>query len=236
MSGRRELSPRSGYHRVKPERRHRPMKPNYAHIFLVLLIATLTACDKPSTPVEVAAEFWEALQTGDAGKVKRHITAAEATSLESIEQVLPISGAKLGRIVIDERTATIDTTITVSGDKPLEFPLKTYLVVEDEDWKVDYARTVEAVANAGKLAAVIEKVHEFGDTLQQGIERSVQELEHTLPQIEQELSRIEEQIKQHVPELRKRLEQFTQELEEAMKRPPAPPPPVAAETEESVEI
>lgn len=212
------------------------MKFNYARILVLLLIAGLTACGKPSTPVEVASEFWKALEAGNAGLVKRHITAAEAASLESIDQVLPISNAELGRIVIDGRAATIDTSITVTGDKPLEFPLKTYLVLEDEDWKVDYARTIEAVANAGKLAAVIEKVHEFGDTLQQGIERSVQELEHTLPQIEQELSRIEEQIKQHVPELRKRLEQFTQELEEAMKRPPAPSPPAAAEPEESVEI
>lgn len=212
------------------------MKFNCAHIIVLLLIASVAACGKPSTPVEVASEFWQALEAGDAGMVKRRITAAEAASFQSIDQVLPIAGAELGRIVIDGRAATIDTSITVSGDKPLEFPLKTYLVLEDEEWKVDYARTIEAVHNAGKLAAVIDKVHEFGDTLQQGIERSVQELEHTLPQIEQELSRIEDQIKQHVPELRKRLEQFTQELEEAMKRPPAPSPPVATEAEESVEI
>lgn len=208
----------------------------YARTIALLLVLSLAACGKPSTPVEVATQFWTAIQAGDPGAVKRHVTAAEAASLESVEQILPITDAELGRIVIDGRAATIDTKITVSGDKPLEFPLKTYLVVEDEDWKVDYSRTIEAVGNAGKLASVINKVHEFGDTLQQGIERSVQELEHTLPQIEQELSRIEEQIKQHVPELRKRLEQFTQELEEAMKRPPAPSPPVPSEPEESVEI
>ena len=212
------------------------MKLNSAHILVLLLTATLVACSRPSTPVEVASEFWAALEAGDSRIVKRRITAAQAAALESLDDVLPITATELGRIVIDGREATIDTTITVAGDKPLEFPLKTYLVLEDEAWKVDYGKTMEAVANAGKLAAVIDKVHEFGDTLQQGIERSVQELEHTLPQIERELSRIEDQIKQHVPELRKRLEQFTQELEEAMKRPPASPPAAEEETDESVEI
>ena len=212
------------------------MKLNCARIILLLLTVLLAACSKPSTPVEVASGFWSAIEAGDARMVKRRITAVEAASLESLDDVLPISGAELGRIIIDGREATIDTTVTVTGDKPLEFPLKTYLVLEDEDWKVDYGRTIEAVANAGKLAAVIDKVHEFGNTLQQGIERSVQELEHTLPQIEQELSRIEDQIKQHAPELRKRIEQFTQELEEAMKRPPKPAPPIDPGTEGSVEI
>lgn len=212
------------------------MKSNSALIAVLLLGVLVAACSQPATPVEVATGFWAAVEAGDARMVKRHITAAEAASLESIAEVLPVSGATLGRIIIDEREATIDTTITVTGDKPLDFPLKTYLVLEQDDWKVDYARTMEAVANAGKLAAVIEKVHEFGSTLQQGIERSVQELESTLPQIEQELSRIEGQIKQHVPELRKRLEQFTQELEEAMKRQPETSPPEAPVTEGSVEI
>lgn len=212
------------------------MKLNSARTVVLLLTALVASCGKPATPVDVASEFWAAVETGDARMVKRRITAAEAASLESLDDVLPVSDAELGRIVIDGREATIDTTVTVKGDKPLDFPLKTYLVLEDEDWKVDYGRTTEAVANAGKLAAVIDKVHEFGSTLQQGIERSVQELEHTLPQIEQELSRIEDQIKQHVPELRKRLEQFTQELEEAMKRGPETSPPVEPGSDESVEI
>ncbi|MGR9089111.1 MAG: hypothetical protein ACU85U_00865 [Gammaproteobacteria bacterium] len=203
---------------------------------MLLLSAFVAACSQPSTPVGVASGFWTAVEAGDARMVKRRITAAEAASLESLDDVLPISGVELGRIIIDGHEATIDTTVTVTGDKPLDFPLKTYLVLEDEDWKVDYARTTEAVANAGKLAAVIEKVHEFGSTLQLGIERSVQELEHTLPQIEQELSRIENQIKQNVPELRKRLEQFSQDLEEAMKRQPETSPPVEPGTEGSIEI
>jgi len=206
-------------------------------ISLFLLAAILGGCGSPSTPLDVATEFWAAIEAGDTRAVKRRITTAEAGALESLDDVLPISASKLTKIVIDGNVASVDTTVTVEGDKPLDFPLKTYLVLEQETWKVDYARTIDAVGNAGKLAAVIAKVHEFGDALQEGIERSVEELEHTLPQIEQELSRIEGQIKQHVPELRKRLEQFTKELENAMKRPPGTPSsPEEAASEGSVQI
>jgi hypothetical protein len=186
----------------------------------LLLIMLSPSCAQELGPQDVATRFWAAIEKSDARTVKRYITAAEAATLKSLDDVLPITDAELTRTVIEGQSAYIDTTVTVDSDRPLKYPLKTYLVLEDEHWKVDYEQTISAVAAAGKLAAVIDKVHEFGTALQHGIDRSVQELEHTLPQIEHELSRIEEQIKQQVPELRKRLENFAKELEDALKRPP----------------
>lgn len=202
---------------------------DFSRTLFVALVLLAGGCANNFTPQEVAAKFWTAIESGDTRSAKRHITATDAVSLKSLDEVLPISDAQLKRIIIDGNTATIDTTVTIEGDHPLDFPLKTYLVLEQDEWKVDYTKTIDAVANAGKLAAVIEKVHDFGNTLQQGIERSVEELEHTLPQIEQELSRIEDQIKQHVPELRRRLESFTNELEEALKKRPERSPDTAPE-------
>jgi hypothetical protein len=201
----------------------------------VALLALFTvACAQDLTPQDVAGRFWVAIEQGDARAVKRYVTAADAAALESLDDVLPITKSELKRTVIEGDAAFIDTTVTVDGDRPLDFPLKTYLVLEDNRWKVDYERTISAVATAGKLAAIMDKVHEFGAALQEGIDRSVRELEQTLPQIEQELSRIEAQIKQHVPELRKRLENFTRELEEAMKIPPKPEE--AADPESTIAI
>lgn len=200
-------------------------------LFAVLLIA---ACAEPLGPEDVAREFWNALEQGDTRAVKRHVKAADAATLGSLDDVLPVSNATFDRIVIDGDVASIATTVTIEGDKALQFPLQTHLVREEAVWKVDYDRTIAAVANAGKLAAVIDKVHEFGNTLQQGIERSVEELESTLPQIEQELSRIEGEIKQRVPELRNRLERFARELQNALERPPSEDPgPVTPPTPES---
>ncbi len=189
--------------------------------FCFILLLTLSAsCAQPLTPQEVAGRFWAAIEQGDARTVKRYVTAADAEALDSLDKVLPITKAELKRTVIEQETAFIDTNVTVGGQRPLNFPLKTYLVMESKRWRIDYDKTIIAVATAGKLAAVMDKVHEFGSALQHGIDRSVQELERTLPQIEHELSRIEKQIKQQVPELRKRLENFARELEEAIKSPP----------------
>lgn len=204
-------------------------------LFSLLLFALFgVSCGQNLSPQEVAGKFWAGIEQSNARLVKRHITAADVAALENLDDVLPITSPRLSRIVIEGDSAYIDTTVTVDGDKPLDFPLKTYLVVEDGKWKVEYQRTISAVGNAGKLAAVIGKVHEFGAALQEGIDQSVKELEKTLPQIEQELSRIEDQIKQHVPELRQRLENFAHELEDALKNPPQKTKP--AEPDSPVEI
>ena len=193
--------------------------PFHHAIASLLLVVINTSCANDLSPQEVAGLFWDGIEQGDADKVKRYITAADVIQLNSLDKVLPITEAKLARTVIDADFATIDTRVTVAGDKPVEFPLKTYLVLENDVWKIDYDKTINAVATAGKLAAVMDKVHDFSNALQDGIDRSVQELENTLPQIEEELSRIESHIKQQVPALRERLEKFAQELEDLLESP-----------------
>ncbi|MFT4582755.1 MAG: hypothetical protein ACI8XZ_002509 [Gammaproteobacteria bacterium] len=190
------------------------------YVALLAVLALCGACAKDLTPQEVASHFWNAVQNGDAAEVRRYITAAQALSLKSLDGVLPISKSAFKRAVTEGTTAYVDTTITVTSDKPLDFPLKTYLLLEDKQWKVDYEKTISSVETAGRLAGVISRIHEFGTALQQGIDRSVKEFENTVPQIEQELSRLEAQIKQHVPELRKRLDNFARDLEESLKDPP----------------
>ncbi|MFT4560668.1 MAG: hypothetical protein ACI9BW_000402 [Gammaproteobacteria bacterium] len=188
-----------------------------AYVALFALVILSAGCAKDLTPQEAASHFWTAVQNGDAAEVRRYITAAEALTLKSLDGVLPISKSAFERTVTEGTTAYVDTTITVTSDKPLNFPLKTYLILEDKQWKVDYGKTIASVETAGRLAGVISRIHEFGTALQEGIDRSVKEFENTLPQIEQELSRFEDQIKQHVPELKKRLDKFARELGESLK-------------------
>ncbi|MDA0821602.1 MAG: hypothetical protein O3C28_04155 [Proteobacteria bacterium] len=191
-----------------------------AYVVLSVFVFLCAACAKDLTPQEVASHFWTAVQNGDAGEVRRYITAADALSLKSLDGVLPISNSTFERTVTEATTAYVDTTITVVSDKPLDFPLKTYLIREDKQWKVDYKKTISSVEAAGKLAGVISRIHEFGTALQEGIDRSVKQFEDTVPQIEQELTRLEEEIRQRVPELRERLDSFARELEKSLRDPP----------------
>lgn len=184
---------------------------------LLLFIALSFSCAQKHDPQKVAREFWTGIEQSNAQIVRRHITAADARSLNDLDNLLPIANPRLNRIVIENNTAYIDTVVTVYGDKPLDFPLKTYLIIEDGTWKVSYYRTIDVVTKKGKLAAIVGKIRDFSNALREEIDQSGEKLERALPQIEQELSRIEDQINQHVPELRQRLKHFARQLEDAIK-------------------
>lgn len=184
---------------------------------LLLFIVLNVSCTQKLDPREVAREFWTGIEQSNVQIVRRHITAADARSLNDLDNLLPIANPRLNRIIIENNTAHIDTVVAVYDGKPLDFPLKTYLTIEDRTWKVNYHRTINAVTNQGKLATVVSKIRDFSSALREGIDQSAKKLEQTLPQIEQELSRIEDQINQHVPDLRQRLKHFARQLEDAIK-------------------
>jgi hypothetical protein len=186
-------------------------------LFIAIIAMSLSACSRDLTPIEVAERFWSAVQSSDAAKVKRYVSHDDAEALESLDDVLPIEQVKLGRTVIDSDRAVVATTATLSGDNPVDMPINTYLLLEDGRWKIDYDQTISSVRVNGQIAEIISKVRDFGKALQDGIDKSVAELERSLPKIESELKRLESELKQKVPELRQKLEGFARDLEDAIK-------------------
>lgn len=189
---------------------------------LGLLLAS--GCAQQLTPQDVADRFWRAVVTGHAAKIKRYVVSADREQLAGDAEVLPVVDYRLGRVVIDAEFARIETHVTLGGDKPLPLTIDTRLVLEQNSWRVDYSATVDAISARSNLAEVIGEISRIGETLQEGIEQSVDELNRAVPKIEQELSRIESQIKQRMPELREQLEAFSKRIEEALKAPPSDPP------------
>ena len=65
----------------------------------------------------------------------------------------------------------------------------------------------------------------MGTTLQEGIDRSIEELgaelEKTLPSIEKGLSNIDQQIQQAIPELQNHIQGFARQIDEALKAIPS---------------
>lgn len=190
----------------------------HALIYTVLGL-TLLACSKPQTPEEVAANFWQAIDSGKPSNVKKYISAKDQITMESLQNVMPISDISFGKIVIDGNTASVDTNVTLEGDRPTDLPINTHLLKENERWTVDYERTMNTIIAAGKVAAVINQFKDIGNAVKEGIERSVVEFEKTLPSIEKELSNMEQQIQQAVPELKSRFENFSKQLEQALAAP-----------------
>jgi len=186
---------------------------------LVSMCALLIACGKAKTPQEVAHSFWQAVESGNPSQVKKHVSAKDQITMDSLQNVMPISDISFGKIIIDGDIASVDTLVTLEGDRPMELPINTHLLKENDQWAVDYVRTIDTIVGAGKVAAVINQFKDIGNAVKNGIEQSVNELEKAMPNIEEQMSNLEEQIQLAVPQLKSRFENFSRELEQALNAP-----------------
>ena len=188
---------------------------------LVIAVIAFQGCSKPDTPDQVAAKFWTAVTSGEAKQVKKFVSAKDKATLQSLNEVLPIDAVTFGKIVIDGSLASVDTTVSLAGDREADLPINTHLVQENENWVVDYERTMQTMLAAGQVAAVINQFKDIGIAIKKGIGQSVNEFQQALPEIEQGLTEMEQQIEQAVPKLKSRFEQFSKDLEQALNTPPA---------------
>ena len=194
-------------------------------LFFFTLITCLVACTKPATPDQVANRFWSAIQSGDAGKVKKYVSAKDKVTLQSLDDVLAIEAVQFGKIIIDGSKASIDTTVSLAGDRVTDLPVSTHLTLENEKWVIDYERTMHTMAAAGQVAAVINQFKDIGSAIRKSIDQSVNEFQKVIPELERELSNMEQQIEQSVPKLKSRFEKFSKDLEQALKEAPSDEPP-----------
>jgi len=204
----------------------------------LLVITGLGGCQPPSAPDEVARAFWVAVQARDAAAVE---ALSDAPTTGRADTLLPVDGVRLGRTVIDGDRAEVETSIRLGGDDPMTVPLTTYLIRRDGAWKVDYADTVAAIRESGRLGGVLGQLRDFSRQFSGEVDRSLDELEQALPRIEREVRGIEELFRSQVPELRERIEEFARALDRALKRPPAdrprePPPRQAPEGDRPIRI
>ncbi len=190
---------------------------------LTILIASifLTACeDEPKTPSEVTQAFWMALETKNMGQLKHFISEQSLREEYTAEDIVSVSKARFGKILIDGRIAEVETTVTVESDQPEEVSLNTQLVKENEKWKVDYQATIDEINSTGKLSQVIRELRvlgeQFSKDLSKEFESSMNELDKTMPEIENNIKHLGEQIKEHVPELRQQFEDLAEQLEQAL--------------------
>ena len=190
-------------------------------LLLTALIASVVACGKPATPDQIATQFWVAVEAGDAGKVKKYVSAKDKVTLQSLDDVLAVDGVRFGKIIIDGNNASVDTNVTLAGNRATELPISTHLLRENEHWVVDYERTMQTMVAAGQVAAVINQFKDIGTAIKKGIGQSVNEFQQVLPEIEKELNNMERQIEQSVPKLKSRFEKFSKELEQALNSAPA---------------
>jgi hypothetical protein len=112
-----------------------------------LLTATLcaAACGAADGPDVVAEAFWRASKEGDAELAKTYMAEGGSASINDDRNGSSIGDYSLGETAIDGQRATVETTITSSGEQEMVIDFTTVLVQQDGSWKVDLDQTTDAM-------------------------------------------------------------------------------------------
>ena len=209
-------------------------KTTFILIFLSFICLFVTSCNEGLYPIDVAEGFWRAVKDKDAKAIQKYSTNISLKEDEPGENILPLDEITLGKTVIDGESAWIDTTVTISGDRPFTIPLRTELIRENKRWKVDYDATIKLVSHGSAVSNVINSIRnmskDLADELNESMEemqkaipevteelnQSMEEIQKIIPEVTEEVEKIEESLLEHVPELKKQIEEFVRELKDAI--------------------
>ena len=194
-------------------------------VALTLAAVVVTGCSKPETPQEVAAEFWQAMSEKDADTVADLSTLAAASAFDSYARDWSDIVPDFGRVVIDDREATIVTRLPAEDGVPGERrEVNTYLVERGGDWLVDYDRTGEAIMNPSPFAGLIGEMSRLGDRLTASFGQSSDDLSRQMDAIAREFEaysdqtqrRAEQAMEEYGQALRGLMEELEKSIEEAL--------------------
>jgi predicted nucleic acid-binding Zn-ribbon protein len=94
-----------------------------------------------------------------------------------------------------------------------ERKLITYLVMQNEEWKVDYQKTRDEMKTE-KAVSLFEKFNQIGKELKKQLENSADELNSEMEQLGGKLQELSDQVGSDAVE---GVEKFADELEESIK-------------------
>ena len=202
------------------------MKNLYLRIVgLLYSVLLLSACFAHKTPQEVADIFWESVISNDVQDVVKYSTLTSASGYDGFSQ--DWSGYQLswGRVVIDGDEASIVSELAKldsSGADNRKFV--TYLIRQDEEWKVDYVRTGEDLRGGlfanlfGQLDQLGKNISDQFRTSSKGfsaeMERMSEEFEGLSHEIGEQAS---ESIKRYGEDLRRSIDELAESARRALK-------------------
>ncbi|MDY6815415.1 MAG: hypothetical protein SV598_05985 [Pseudomonadota bacterium] len=178
-------------------------------------LLVLAGCSKPETPQEVAAAFWQAMAENDAGDVVELSTLTDEAQFDAYKRDWTNAVPSFGRVVIEEREATIVTRLPTeegSGGERLE--LVTYLVSTKEGWLVDYQRTGDAILNPSPFSGLMGQLNSLGEKLSASFGRSSEDLEARMNELSRDLEAYSDELRTQAESA---MEDFAEALQEAMK-------------------
>ena len=183
-------------------------------IVTTLIGFLLSSCQSPETPQQVAQHFWQAVIEDKPDKVVKYSTLVDVKDYDRFSTNWSGFQPSLGKITIENNTASVVSQFTPpTGADLKERKLTTYLVMQNEEWKVDYQKTRDEM-KTDKAVSLFGKLNQIGKELQKQLENSADEFNSEMEQLGEKLQELSDQVGSDAVE---GVEKFADELEKSIK-------------------
>lgn len=150
-------------------------------LFAAITLLVLAGCSKPETPQQVAEAFWQAVAENDADAVAEFSTLSSPDDFDGFRKDWTGIEPSYGRVVIDEREATVVTRLPPEYGKEGEHQeLITFLIKEAETWQVDYDRTEDALLRPSMFGNLMGELNKLGEKLSSSFSSSSDDIEASM--------------------------------------------------------
>lgn len=193
---------------------------------LALLALLLAACSKPETPQQVSQAFWQSVINNDVAGVVRYSTLGSESGYEAFSRDWSGMIPSWGKIIIEEREARVHTHVSkpdAASSEMLNFV--TYLVKQDEQWKVDYENTEKAVLASAAVADFVNRITTLGNEISQQFEDAGKTLSSELEELHDKYQALAEDLGSQTSQaledysllMRKHLDALSQSIADALR-------------------
>ncbi len=173
-------------------------------ISLLAAILVLQGCEGQSSPDEVAKDFWDAVVSNDTANISQHVakkTLEDPGLLSNKDKTL--TAVEIGTVTTHESSAEVETVLIGNSDgKDVRLPVTTYLVLEDDAWKVHGQQSVNALVSASMnlmmndLTGNISGLGQaLSDSLSGGFQEFINAFNKEAPKIQKELEKLADEEK-----------------------------------------
>lgn len=145
----------------------------------------MAGCTKDAdSPEAVAEKFWEAMMDRDIDEAKNYATKSSAYSLKENNNKSD-SDVKItfGEVKTEKDNSSVETTMHSSqGGSEHNIPMKTFLIQENGEWKVEAQKTMMSMFG-GAMSEIMEglgdamkdSMKEMGKAMAEGMKEGMKE-------------------------------------------------------------
>jgi ElaB/YqjD/DUF883 family membrane-anchored ribosome-binding protein len=187
------------------------------------------------TPLQVSERFWLGIKKKNHTLITNNSVSNSELKSDDVEQLPDITKVTFGKITIDKKYSEIETDLTMLIDnKPSSISVKTILINEKNEWKVDYEKTMLPFVVNQQMSELFGGIQELTESFADEVEESVEDFKNkAIPEIKSKLEEAEKELRQKLPELKNMIDQFLQDLEKSIEEAMPEPEEEEATTRET---